>query len=160
MRSCPRLVVPAVAVLTLLASGLVVWGVRVAEPPPVAAVPRGDVARIELTLLDTSDLDRSEERWVPTAADRGGASEIWTRATEVRVGGATTFDVGGVRRLEVELLEDGPKASRLRLQLFRDRSRAVDTTVRLRKGRFFTLTGFDDERALLLAVGPPPDPRG
>jgi len=65
-------------------------------------------------------------------------------------GKTTTFAIEGGRKVSIDLLEKNKEEVRLRVQMFKDGKKLVDTTVRVKRGSTFVVAGPKHKGGILL----------
>ncbi len=65
-------------------------------------------------------------------------------------GKTTSFAIEGGRKVSIDLLEKNQQEVRLRVQMFKDGKKLVDTTVRIKRGSTFVVAGPKHKGGILL----------
>lgn len=73
-----------------------------------------------------------------------------TQRSPVVSGKATSFAIEGGRKVTINLLEKNDKEVRLRVQMFKEGKKLVDTTVRVKRGSTFVVAGPKYKGGILL----------
>jgi hypothetical protein len=77
-------------------------------------------------------------------------SVLDTQRSPVVTGKSTSFAIEGGRKVTVNLLEKNEDEVRLRVQMFKDGKKLVDTTVRVKRGSTFVVAGPKYKGGILL----------
>jgi len=77
-------------------------------------------------------------------------SVLDTQRSPVVSGKATSFSIEGGRKVTINLLEKNEKEVRLRVQMFKEGKKLVDTTVRVKRGSTFVVAGPKYKGGMLL----------
>ncbi|MBX2797430.1 MAG: hypothetical protein KTR31_07180 [Myxococcales bacterium] len=70
-----------------------------------------------------------------------GFSVLSTSSESLSQGQLATINVVGGRQMKIRFLERGAEQARVRIELFRDKEKKLDTTIAIRRGRTFLVAG-------------------
>jgi hypothetical protein len=145
-----------------LASCLSWWSVEAAAAPP-APEERAEARPAGKVRVDAMDVYANQSGKVDPrlrelerqllGLNFTGFQLLGTHADTVGANQTATFQVEGERKVEVTLLDRTAEDARIQIEVFKDGEKKADTTITLKRGRYFiTRLGKHEEGSLLFAV--------
>ncbi|MBN2799459.1 MAG: hypothetical protein JXX28_09965 [Deltaproteobacteria bacterium] len=130
-----------------------------ARPVPVAQrapAPIAESVDIEmLVVYATNEGDRVDPELRPVMQQLRftryrSFTRLETHPASLRAGEEATFTIAGDRRVKLQLLSHDPEQAKLRLSMFNQEGKLLDTTVSIHRNRSFMVAGPRYEQGVLI----------
>ena len=127
--------------------------------PPAEAAPASGKVDVEVMVIHANNDAYVDPKLDPVMQNLRhtrytGFKLLSTENAKLSPGGDTTISLVGGRRLKIQLVSRDQQQAKVRIRMFKEGDKVLDTTVSIPRGRYFMIAGPKyKDGALILPVG-------